>query len=207
MNIIFCNHDLTDQMADELMQTPDLAVDTELTGLDVRGDKLCLVQMRARGDDNVYLVRIYDNRDYPNLCRVLGNRAVTKIFHYARMDMAMIYRRLGVWAVPTFCTKIGVLLACTGVPHTLHGALQAIFGIDATGDGAASSWAGELSPRQLKYAAGDVEHLHLLHDYLRDALMDKNKWDAAQKCFDFLPTRCALDLDWGTRDIFAHNPV
>ncbi len=206
-NIIYLESDLSDAQTDELMCAPDLAVDTELTGLDVRCDKLCLVQIRARGSDDYYLVRIFDDACYPNLSRVLANPHSVKIFHYARMDMAMIYRRLGVWAMPVFCTKIGMLMAHPEHPHTLSGALGALFGIDAGKNQSWIDWTVRPGRTAMDYAAGDVEYLHLLRDYLTDALHDKNMWHAAQSCFDFMPTRCALDLDWGTRDIFSHNPI
>ncbi|MDE6478316.1 MAG: ribonuclease D [Alphaproteobacteria bacterium] len=206
MNIIYQDEDLSQQQTAQLMDATELAVDTELTGLDVHADNLCLVQMRARGSDDYYLIHIRDNRDYPNVARVLGNRKCLKIFHYARMDMVMIYKRLGIWAAPVFCTKIGVLLARPNRGHTLHNSLREIFNITLDKDECCSDWTGRLTTPQKQYAAADVMHLHMLKDYLVDSLADKNRLDLAQKCFEFLPTRCELDMNWGARDIFGYNP-
>ena len=183
-----------------------MAVDTELTGLDVHSDKLCLVQLRARDSDDYYLVQIKDGKDYPNLKRVLSDKKTVKIFHYARMDLLMIYKRLGIWACPVFCTKIGVLFARPKKGHALHNVLKEVFGIELDGTETCSDWTKKLTKSQQKYAATDVQHLHILKDYLSDELHDKNRMELASKCFDFLPTRCEIDMDWGERDIFGYNP-
>ena len=206
MNIIYLTDDLSETQTAELLCAPDLAVDTELTGLDVHNDKLCLVQLRARDSDDFYLVQIHDNKHYPNLARVLAAPNITKIFHYARMDLLMIYKRLGIWAMPVFCTKIGTLLARPKRGHALHNVLRQVFNIEMDGAECCSDWTGKLTKSQQKYAATDVLYLHMLKDYLSDSLTDTNLFEAAQKCFAFLPTRCALDVDWGERDIFGYNP-
>ncbi|MDR1337628.1 MAG: ribonuclease D [Rickettsiales bacterium] len=206
MNIIYLQEDLSDAQAAALMASPELAVDTELTGLEIHNDNLCLVQLRARDSDDFYLVQVRDNKDYPNLARVLSNPNSIKIFHYARMDLLMIYKRLGVWAAPVFCTKIGVLLARPKKGHTLQNALREIFKIEIEKDECLSDWTKKLNSKQQKYAANDVLYLHMLKDYLTDTLADKNRTHLAQKCFEFLPTRCQLDMDWGERDIFGYNP-
>lgn len=206
MNIIYLTQDLSIDQTQELMQATELAVDTELTGLDVHNDKLCLVQMRAKGSDDFYLVQIRDNKDYPNLVQVLSNPNSTKIFHYARMDLLMIYKRLGVWAMPVFCTKIGTLLARPKKGHALHNVLREVFGIEMDGQECCSDWTKKLTKSQQTYAATDVLYLHMLKDYLTDTLVDKNKLELAEKCFAFLPTRCQLDMDWSERDIFGYNP-
>jgi len=206
MNIIYLQSDLSNEQATELLNTTDIAVDTELTGLDVHSDKLCLVQLRARDSDNFYLVQVFENKDYPNLARVLSAPNVVKIFHYARMDLLMIYKRLGIWAMPVFCTKIGILLARPRKGHTLQNALREIFKIDLEKDECCSNWTKKLTSKQQKYAANDVMYLHMLKDYLTDQLNDKNRLDVAKKCYDFLPTRCMLDMDWGERDVFGYNP-
>lgn len=206
MNIIYLKTDLSEEQATELMQSKELAVDTELTGLDVHTDRLCLVQIRAMDSDDFYLVQIDMNSMYPNLSRVLANPNAIKIFHYARMDMCMIYKRLGVFPTPVFCTKIGVLLARPKKGHTLANALREIFKIELDKEEATSDWTGKLTQKQLKYAATDVLYLHDLKRELSDTLSDKNRLELAYKCFEFLPTRCLLDLTWGERDIFGYNP-
>ncbi len=205
-NIIYTTDDLTVQQMDELLQATELAVDTELTGLDVHADKLCLVQIRARDSNDYYLIQIKDNKDYPNLSTVLSNPNSTKIFHYARMDLLMIYKRLGVWAIPVFCTKIGTLLGRPKKGHALHNVLREVFNITLTNEETCSDWSKKLNENQKKYATNDVAYLHILKDYLSDKLNEKNLNIVAKKCFDFLPIRCQLDMDWSERDIFGYNP-
>ncbi|MBN1325073.1 MAG: ribonuclease D [Alphaproteobacteria bacterium] len=206
MNIIYLEQDLSAGQVKDLSKSHDLAVDTELTGLDVHSDKLCLVQLRARDSEDYYLIQIRDGQNYPNLVKLLSNPKITKIFHYARMDLLMIYKRLGVWAIPVFCTKIGVLLARPKKGHALHNVLRELFNVEMDGGECCSDWTKKLTSKQKKYAATDVMYLHILKDYLSDVLVDKNQFDLAKKCFEFLPTRCALDMDWGERDIFGYNP-
>lgn len=206
MNIKYITNDLSDAQADALMAAKELAVDTELTGLDVHADYLCLVQLRADASDDFYLVQIKDGREYPNLARVLANPKSLKIFHYARMDLLMIYKRLGIWAMPVFCTKIGVLLARPKKGHTLQNALREIFKIELDKEECCTDWTRNLTKKQQVYAATDVLYLHELKRVLHDTLADKNRLELAKKCFEFLPTRCMLDLDWGERDIFGYNP-
>ncbi|MCL2339232.1 MAG: ribonuclease D [Proteobacteria bacterium] len=188
-----------------------MAVDTELTGLDVKSDRLCLVQLRGAGSDDFYLVQIQNKNgaEYPNLCRVLTAPNVPKIFHYARMDMCMLFKRLGVFPAPVFCTKIAVLLARPKKGHALHNVLHEVLGIDLDPEMKAetlSDWTRDLTKKQQLYAATDVLYLHDLKRILADMLIDVNRSITAQACFDFLPIRCRLDLDWGERDIFAYNP-
>ena len=207
MNIIYLQNDLSAGQMRELMKSSELAVDTELTGLDVREDRVCLVQLRAADSDDFYLIQIKNNAEYPNLSRVLSNPKSVKIFHYARMDLLMIYKRLGVWAMPVFCTKIGTLLARPKKGHALHNVLKELFKIEMTdATETTSDWTKALTKKQQNYAAADVLYLHDLRRVLTDMLADQNRLDLAQKCFEFLPTRCELDLNWGERDIFGYNP-
>jgi ribonuclease D len=187
------------------MAETELAVDTELSGLDVKEDRLWLVQIKGAGN-TVYLVQMRDSEEYPNLKKVLSNPKSVKIFHYARMDLLMIYKYLGVWAMPVFCTKIGVLLARPKGGHTLANALKELFKIQMDKKECLSDWSLSLNADQQKYAAEDVMHLHDLKRVLTDMLRDKDRYNLAKKCFEFLPTRVLLDLDWGERDVFGYNP-
>ncbi|MCL2017878.1 MAG: ribonuclease D [Alphaproteobacteria bacterium] len=207
MNIIYQQHDLSDKQARALMVSKELAVDTELTGLDVKSDRLCLVQLRALDCSDFYLIQIKDGQTYPNLTKVLANPKSVKIFHYARMDMLMIYKRLGIWVVPVFCTKIAVLLARPKKGHALHNVLKELFKIEMCGaEETTSDWTRTLTKKQQNYAATDVLYLHDLKRVLTDMLADTNRLELANKCFEFLPTRCQMDMDWGERDIFGYNP-
>jgi ribonuclease D len=202
---VYLRRDLSEAETAELMKETELAVDTELSGLNVREDRLWLVQIKGRGE-KIYLVQIRDELEYPNLAKVLSNPKSVKIFHYARMDLLMIYKYLGVWAMPVFCTKIGVLLARPKGGHTLANALREIFKIELDKKECLSDWSLDLNECQKKYAADDVLHLHDLKRVLEDGLRDKNRLALAESCFEFLKTRVLLDLDWGERDIFGYNP-
>ncbi|MDR0449028.1 MAG: ribonuclease D [Rickettsiales bacterium] len=203
--INYLRRDLNEAETAALMAEPELAVDTELSGLNVKTDRLWLVQIKGAGPD-VYLVQMRDELRYPNLAKVLSNPNSAKIFHYARMDLLMIYKYLGVWATPVFCTKIGVLLARPKGGHTLANSLREIFKIELDKKECMSDWSLDLNEQQQAYAAEDVLHLHDLKKVLEDGLRDKNRAALAQSCFEFLKTRVLLDLDWGERDIFGYNP-
>lgn len=206
MNIVYINRDLTNDEYLELSKTTELAMDTELTGIDVKNDKLCLVQMRAKDSDNFYLIKIDDDKNYQNLIKLLVDKNITKIFHYARMDILMIYKRFKVWTNPIFCSKIANLLARPKKGHTLQHALSEIFKIDIAKDETCSDWTKELTESQKRYATTDVLYLHQLKDYLNNLLIKQNIYDIAKNCFDFLKTRAEIDLLLDERDIFAHNP-
>ncbi|MDR3126256.1 MAG: ribonuclease D [Rickettsiales bacterium] len=182
----------------------ELAFDAEFTGLSLLRDRLCLVQM-ARGDGKVYVVRVNPPYDCPNLKRVI--KGADAIFHFARMDMAMIKKCLGVFPKSVFCTKIASRLVRTSTDrHSLKALVSEYFGIDLSKDEQQSDWADEkLSKRQIEYAAGDVVYLHGLKKILSDKLARERRRELADKCFAFLPARVELDLaGWQDEDIFAH---
>lgn len=184
-----------------------VAVDSETMGLNLGRDRLCLLQLSA-GDGNCHLVQFRD-ADYraPNLKALLGDPAVTKLFHFARFDLAMIQRHLGVACQPAYCTKIASKLARTYTDrHSLRDLCRELLGVDLSKQQQSSDWgAAELSDEQLRYAASDVLYLHRLKATLDDMLEREGRRDLAQACFDFLPARAALDLaGWNDVDIFAH---
>ena len=186
---------------------PVVAVDTETMGLKPDRDRLCLVQLSA-GDGDCHLVRFAgDAYQAPNLVRLLADPAIEKIFHFARFDLAMLRRNLGVTCGPVYCTKIASKLARTYTDrHGLRDLCQELLGIDLSKQMQSSDWgAPELSPAQLSYAAGDVLHLHDLRRRLDAMLEREGRRELAGACFGFLPQRVELDLaGWADADIFAY---
>lgn len=184
-----------------------VAVDTETMGLNPHRDRLCLVQLSA-GDGNAHLVQFApDDYEAPHLRRLLADPAVLKLFHFARFDLAMLYRYLGVMPRPVYCTKIASRLARTFTDkHGLRDLCKDLLGVDLSKQQQSSDWgAPSLSEEQLRYAASDVLHLHALRARLDAMLARENRTELARSCFDFLPTRALLDLEgWAEQDIFAH---
>lgn len=186
---------------------PSVAVDTETLGLKPHRDRLCLVQLSA-GDGTAHIVQL-DGTDWsaPRLKALLTDAAVTKIFHYARFDVAVLERYLGVVTASIYCTKIASKLARTYTDrHGLKDLCGELLGIELSKQQQSSDWAAaQLSPQQLAYAASDVLHLHKLKSTLDTMLARQGRMAFAQECFDFLPTRAALDLaGFEDIDVFSH---
>jgi ribonuclease D len=184
-----------------------VAIDTETLGLNPFRDRLCLAQLSA-GDGVCHAVQFEAGHyDAPNLKRLLTDPAVLKLFHFARFDVAMFKRYLGVTTAPIYCTKIASKLVRTYTDrHGLKDLVKELLGIDLSKDQQSSDWgAPHLTEKQLAYAASDVAHLHKLKDVLDGMLAREGRVALAKACFDFLPARADLDLGgWGEVDIFAH---
>jgi ribonuclease D len=197
-----------EDLPDGLTFGDSVAVDTETMGLDPHRDRLCLVQLSA-GDGNCHLVQFPKGQyDAPNLKRLLADPGVTKVFHYARFDLGMIRRYLGIDCGPVYCTKIASRLARTYTDrHGLKDLCKELLGVDLSKQQQSSDWGREtLSPEQLEYAASDVLHLHRLRDVLDDMLRREGRTGLAAAAFAFLPTRAVLDVDgFAETDIFAHS--
>ena len=188
--------------------TESVAIDTETMGLNPHRDRLCVVQL-SNGDGTADVVQIpKDHVDAPNLKALLANPAVTKIFHFARFDIAVLYRTFGVMPQPLYCTKIASRLARTYTDrHGLKDLVRELLNVDLSKQQQSSDWGAEsLSEPQLAYAASDVLHLHALRERLDAMLLREGRNALAQACFEFLPTRAKLDLQgWEEEDIFAHS--
>ncbi|WP_417483538.1 ribonuclease D [Maricaulis sp.] len=186
---------------------PLVAIDTETLGLSLTRDALCVVQLSS-GDGDAHVVQlIRPEYDCPNLKALLGDPAVEKILHFARFDVAMVERSLGVTMAPIFCTKIASKLCRTYTDrHGLKDVTRELVGIDMNKQQQSSDWgADELSKAQLEYAASDVLYLHQLRERLTVMLEREGRMEMAKACFDFLPMRAKLDLaGWPDTDIFAH---
>jgi len=184
-----------------------VAIDTETMGLNPQRDRLCLVQLSA-GDGICHVVQFARGRyEAPNLKALLEDAKVTKLFHFARFDVATLRHHLGVACRPIYCTKIASKLTRTFTDrHSLKDLCRELLGIELSKQQQLTDWGAErLSEEQLVYAATDVLHLHALRDRL-DALLEREgRRHLAEACFAFLPERAELDLGgWDDPDIFAH---
>src|SRR6201991_1811781 len=188
--------------------TDAVAIDTETMGLHPHRDRLCVVQL-SNGDGSADVVQISkDHAVAPNLTALLANPKITKIFHFARFDIAALFNALGVMAQPVYCTKIASRLCRTYTDrHGLKDLVREVLNVDLSKQQQSSDWGSpSLSEAQLAYAASDVLHLHALREKLDAMLAREGRTALAQACFDFLPNRAKLDLGgWEAEDIFAHS--
>lgn len=200
-------HSHEGDLPDGLDLGPVVAVDTETLGLSLVRDALCVVQLSA-GDGDAHVVRL--NRptyDCPNLKALLADPKVEKLFHFARFDVAMCKRFLGITIGPIFCTKIASKLVRTYTDrHGLKDLVKELVGVELNKQQQSSDWgADKLSEAQLAYAASDVLYLHAAKTRLVEMLTREGRLEMAQACFDFLPFRAELDLaGWAEADIFSH---
>src|SRR5215475_10848746 len=187
---------------------PAVAIDTETMGLNPHRDRLCVVQL-SNGDGSADVVQIpKGHKDAPNLKALLANPQVTKIFHFARFDLAALYHAFGVMPEPVYCTKIASRLARTYTDkHGLKDLVRDVLGIEISKQQQLTDWGAEkLTDAQVAYAASDVLHLHALKEKLDVLIAREGRGALAEACFRFLPDRARLDLaGWGSEDIFAHS--
>ncbi len=185
-----------------------VAIDTETMGLKTKRDRVCVMQISA-GDGNAHLVQ-FDGSDYsaPNLSRILADEKITKIFHYARFDLAAIKYYLKIDIKNIYCTKIASKLGRTySDSHGLKTICEELLGIEISKKQQSSDWGiSEMSPNQIKYAASDVLYLHQLKTKLDEILKRENRVAVFNECIKFLPIRVELDLKgFDEVDIFAHK--
>jgi ribonuclease D len=183
-----------------------VAVDTETMGLRLDRDRLCVVQLSA-GDGDAHLVQIKPGQPTPNLNAVMTDPGIVKIMHFARFDLAMMQKYLGVRCAPVFCTRTASRLVRTNTDkHGLKDLCKELLGVDLSKQQQSSDWAAAtLSPEQIDYAASDVLYLHRLKTEMERLLQREGRQALAEACFRFLPDRAALDVaGWADEDIFAH---
>lgn len=201
------NHLYKGDLPDGLSLGAVVAIDCETMGLNPHRDRLCLVQMSG-GDGDAHLVQIEKGQaEAPNLCAMLADPAVLKLFHFGRFDIAALLHTFGVQAAPVYCTKIASKLVRTYTDrHGLRNLLDEVLKTDISKQQQQTDWGAEtLTDAQIKYAASDVLYLHALKEQLDDRLAREGRSEIAQACFDFLPTRAALDIaGWPEVDIFSH---
>ncbi len=183
-----------------------IAVDSETMGLRIDRDRLCVVQLSG-GDSHAHLVQIVPGQKAERLAAVLADPKLLKIFHFARFDLAMIAKHLGVRCAPIYCTRTASRLVRTNTDkHGLKDLCKELLGVEISKRQQTSDWGAEtLSAEQIDYAAADVLHLHRLKVEMDRLLARENRTHLAAACFGFLPDRAALDVaGWAEDDIFAH---
>ena len=202
------NHVYKGDIPDNLDLGAVVAIDCETMGLNPKRDRLCVVQLSA-GDGNAHLVQVSKGQtSAPNLCRMLEDPNVLKLFHFGRFDIAAMFEAFGALTSPVYCTKIASRLVRTYTDrHGLKNLLQELLTVDISKQQQSSDWgAKKLSKAQIEYAASDVLYLHQLRGSLNQMLIREGRMTIAQRCFDFLPTRAQLYLaGWPDTDIFAHS--
>ena len=202
------NHLYQGDLPDGLDLGPIVAIDCETMGLIPHRDRLCVIQMSG-GDGDAHLVQVaMGQTSAPNLCAMLTDPDVLKLFHFGRFDIAVLLHTFGVVTAPVYCTKIASKLGRTYTDrHGLKFLLQEMLGVDISKQQQMSDWgAPALTDAQLDYAASDVLYLHALRDKLEERLAREGRSELAQACFRFLPARAQLDLaGWPETDIFAHT--
>lgn len=205
-HIMLCQNDLPEGLT---FPNGMVAIDTETTGLSLVTDRLCLAQI-GDGEGNVWLVK-FDGSDYraPNLRKVLEDPRLTKLFHFARFDLAMLQKWLDLTEIhPAFCTKIASKLTQPGPgKHNLRTLCQQYLGVELDKTEQISNWAAEtLSDSQIAYAASDVLYLHQLYAIMRDKLTEMGLNHVMHNSLSFLASRVELDLKgYPETDLFSHT--
>lgn len=201
--------DIPDNCMYKFDNMKETAIDTEAMGLKNRRDRLCLIQMTDR-DNFPHLIQFSNKSKYisPNLCSILLNNNILKIFHYARFDVAIMKYYLGAMSDNIYCTKIASRLCRTYTnSHGLKELCNELLSIKINKYQQASDWGNEiLRKEQCDYAISDVIYLRQIRSKLDEMLKRESRFEIAQGCFDFIKFRVELDiLGWESEDIFSHN--
>ena len=194
-----------EDLPDDLDLGDKIAIDCEFMGLNVERDKLCLVQI-STGKNDAHIVRLNRNTyNSPNLKKVLSNKKINKIFHYARADLLFIKKYLETDIDNVDCTKIMSKIARSySDKHGLKDLIREFTGSEISKNLQSSDFGGELSEKQLQYCAKDVIYLHKIFNSLKNILVRENRYELYTETIKFLKTRVNLDLESYHDDIWAH---
>jgi len=203
INIKLHKNDLPDEI--KLDDKKSLAIDSEFSGLNINRDKLCLVQLSS-GNNDAHIVQLNrESYDAPNLKKILSNSKITKLFHYARADMAFIQKYLKIEVQNINCTKIMSKIARSySDKHGLKDLVKEFLGIELSKQHQSSDFGGELNEKQLRYCANDVVYLHKIYSNLKDILLREDRYDLYKKAINCIQTRVDLDLASFTEDLWSH---
>lgn len=206
-NYIMANNVYQNDLPNGLTLGTVVAIDCETMGLNPHRDRLCVVQLSG-GDGNAHLIQVaLGQTEAPNLCKILTDPNILKLFHYGRFDIAALQNTFGALAAPVYCTKIASKLVRTYTDrHGLKNLVHELLNADMSKQQQSSDWGAEkLTDAQIAYAASDVLYLHRLRKKLDANLVREGRDGLAKACFDFLPQRALLDLrGWADQDIFSH---
>ena len=189
----------------------DITIDTETLGLNIKRDRLCLIQLRNESNKKVYLIKFDKNispANSKNIKSLLEDKSLTKIFHYARFDMAVLKENLNINVRNVFCTKIASKLTRTySSKHGLKDLVKEILNIELDKTEQTSDWSQKkLTKQQIQYAMNDVIYLSDLKKNLEAKLIEAKRLKTFKSIMNFLDTRVELDLmGWENTDIFAHK--
>ena len=203
MNLDIKLHKL--DLPDDLAFSDKIAIDCEFMGLNVERDRLCLVQISS-GNNDAHIVQL-DKESYnaPNLKRVLTDKSINKIFHFARADLLFIKKYLKTEVDNIDCTKMmSKIVRGYSDRHGLKDLIKEFIGIDISKNLQSSDFGGELSDKQLQYCAKDVIYLHKIYDKLEKMLIRENRFELYKKVIGFINTRVELDLSSFKEDIWSH---
>ena len=189
----------------------DISIDTETLGLNIKRDRLCLIQLKNETDQNIYLIK-FDEGLSPKLSKniktLLENKSLTKIFHYGRFDMAVLKQNLKINVKNIFCTKVASKLTRTySSKHGLKDLVNEILDIQLDKTAQYSDWSKKrLTKKQIEYAMNDVLYLSEIKNSLNNKLLNQKRLKMFKSIMKFMEVRVDLDLQgWEEIDIFAHK--
>ena len=192
-------------LPEEIKFSDKIAVDCEFTGLNIERDRLCLVQISS-GNNDAHIIQLdKDNYDAPNLKKILSDKKINKLFHFARADLLFIKKNLNLNIENINCTKIMSKIARSYTDkHGLKDLIKEFIGIDIGKQLQSSDFGGELTEKQLKYCAQDVLYLHKIYEFLHKILVRENRINLYNETIKFINTRVELDYASFKEDIWSH---
>ena len=192
-------------LPDEIKFSDKIAIDCEFTGLNIERDRLCLIQISS-GKNDAHIIQLErDNYDAKNLKKILSDKSVNKLFHFARADLLFIKKFLNVEVENVNCTKIMSKIARSySDRHGLKDLIKEFVGVDISKQLQTSDFGGQLTDKQLKYCAQDVIYLHKIYESLINILTRERRLNLYEETIKFINTRVELDLASYKEDIWSH---